>query len=144
MQKYGQLANQFVSEPFVCLVCDGAHGFNWSDAHGEGMCNNCGTPYNLKSDPPRMNIKADWLPTLRRYFSETSAYMGLGQIMIARDYPECIEGQRKFSEWLKRNPDAVPPPDAPPPASDSASSTGQVGATKDAGIDAAGSQGSPE
>lgn len=103
MQKYGHLANAAVKAPFKCLVCETISGFNWSDAHGEAMCNKCGVPYNLKADPPECNLKPDWILICKQYFQETGAYMGLGQIMIWDQYPECEDGVRKFNEWVVKN-----------------------------------------
>lgn len=125
MQKYGLMANTAVAEPFSCEICGEAAGFNWSDYHGEGMCNRCGTPYQLVhyegegddkkrvEKPPQLSIKTAWVLTLKRYWNETHAYMGLGQIFIWRDYPEAADGRQKFDAWLERHPDMVPKEESP-------------------------------
>ena len=110
MQKYGQMANAAVEKHFTCIICGEGAGFNWSDQNGEGMCNKCGTPYQLleggKKIEPKLNIKEDWIPVLKQYWNETHKYMGLGVILVApRDYPECVEGQTKFYEWLDKHPE---------------------------------------
>jgi len=117
MQKHGLMANEAVKGQFVCVVCGKSEGFNWSDQHGEGMCNRCGTPYQLlqydESEnrvdaPPKCNIKEEWIPVLKQYWNETHEYMGLGSIMVVRDYPECVEGRRKFDEWMGNHPELKP------------------------------------
>ena len=111
MQKYGQMANMAVEKPFVCVICGESVGFNWSDQHGEGMCNRCGTPYQLLKEGKKieleLNIKEEWIPILKQYWNETHKYTGLGVILIARDYPECVEGTEKFYEWLDKHPELL-------------------------------------
>lgn len=112
MQKHGQMANQVVEEPFTCLICEEVEGFNWSDLHGEGMCNKCGMAYMLLEDgkriTPKINVKEEWISVFKKYWEETHKYMGLGTIMIARDYPECIEGLEALDKWLEEHPELIP------------------------------------
>lgn len=112
MQKYGQMANRVAEPDFACQVCNESAGFNWSDLHGEGMCNRCGTPYNIKEKPHQINIREEWIPVFKTYWEETREYMGMGQIVVWRDYPECERGRRKFYEWLDEHPDLVPEKEA--------------------------------
>jgi transcription elongation factor Elf1 len=112
MQEYGYLANKEVHNNFTCLVCNNINpGFNWSDLHGEAMCNVCGTPYQIvqydNNDKrieaePKINIKDDWIDILREYWNETHQYIGLGVIMVKRDYPECTKGRELFFNWLDK------------------------------------------
>lgn len=118
MQKYGFMASTEVNNDFICEICGETNkGFNWSDYHGEGMCNICGTPYqivqydenNKRLDiPPKIKIKPEWIPVLSQYWNETKKYMGLGTIMIGRDYPECVEGRQFLNEWLDNHKDLIP------------------------------------
>lgn len=122
-QKYGHLANQTQQEPFTCLICETEPVcWTWGDIHGEAMCTQCGTPYQLlqytdKDEdgnrtridaPPRLNIKESWIPLLKQYWTETKAFTGLASIMIWRDYPECEKGQEKFYAWLDEHKDLIP------------------------------------
>jgi hypothetical protein len=118
-QKYGHLANQVeCAQNFACVICETSPvTWTWGDVHGEAMCVNCGTPYQiLQRDeegklldlPPILNIKGEWISVLEQYYQETEAFTGLATIMIGRDYPECIEGQRKFYAWLDEHPEMVP------------------------------------
>lgn len=120
MQKHGHLANM-VKEggEFICLVCEASPvSWTWGDVHGEAMCVTCGTPYQLlqydenkrrvEGVPPRLNIKENWLPILKRYWEETRAFTGLATIMIWRDYPECEEGQSNFYAWLDEHSELIP------------------------------------
>jgi hypothetical protein len=118
-QKYGYMANAHRKENFVCIICNTKNpSFNWSDKHGEGMCDICGTPYQLlqydkdknliKDFMPKCNIKNEWIPVLKQYWKETGEYTGLGQIMFVWQYPECQEGQEKFNAWLKEHKDLIP------------------------------------
>ena len=103
VQKYGYRASELADPAQPCEICGEYAGFNWSDLHGEGMCNRCGTPYDLKASPRTINVKSEWIPIIRQYWEETKQYMGLGQILIEGDYPECIEGKRKFFKWVGGN-----------------------------------------
>jgi len=107
MQIYGLMAGHSTNND-PCEICGQSVGFNWSDLNGEGMCNSCGTPYNLRKTPRKINIKETWVPVLKKYWQETEQYMGLGQIVIERDYPEAITGREAFNSWLDKNPDIIP------------------------------------
>lgn len=81
------------------------------------MCLQCGAPYQLlqygEDDKrlnvsPKLNIKPDWIDTLKAYWEETKHFMGLGTVLIARDYPECVKGKRRFHSWLERHPELRP------------------------------------
>ena len=112
MQEHGQMANEVVEEPFTCLICEEVAGFNWSDLHGEGMCNKCGMAYMLledgKSITPKITVREEWIAVFKKYWEETHRYMGIGTIMIARDYPECIKGLEALDKWLEENPELLP------------------------------------
>lgn len=113
MQKYGHRANDAArqNDPnnnFLCQVCGENAGFNWSDLHGEGMCNRCGIPYNLKEKPFKININDEWVPVFKKYWKETQDYIGAGQILIERDYPECVKGMQRFYAWLGEHPEHKP------------------------------------
>lgn len=121
-QKYGHLANEVPEvQSFTCLVCGvNPTRWTWGDVHGEAMCVQCGTPYQLLyyegkkgnrkriKGPPRINIKESWLPILKQYWEETRQFTGLGGIMIARDYPECVKGQELFYAWVDQHSDLIP------------------------------------
>jgi len=125
VQKYGFRATEAIKdkETFTCIVCETkSPSFNWSDLHGEGMCNICGVPYQIvqyekledgKSGdrldiPPKCNMKDTWIPAIKKCWEENHKYLGLGQIMIYRDYPKCLEGRKFFDEWCKNNKDILP------------------------------------
>lgn len=112
MQKYGYMVNEYVKEFFVCQICGINAGFNWSDKHREAMCNKCGIPYqilhydkdnNQIDKLPEISISITWIPIIKRYWEEKHIFIGLGSILIYKDYPECIEGQRQFNKWCKEN-----------------------------------------
>ena len=113
MQKYGHLANRHIPTDFKCEICGNVNtGFNWSNAHGEAMCNKCGVPYLLLQydkdkklivdAKPKITIADEYISFIKKYWNEHHNYIGLGCIMVARDYPECIEGQKKFLKWLEK------------------------------------------
>jgi uncharacterized protein YlaI len=108
MQKYGWRANEAASKDFKCIICNESAGFNYSDLHAEAMCNRCGTAYMLNEIPHKISIKENWIPILKQYWNETHQYMGLGQIVIWRDYPEAEEGRMKFNDWCKKHKDILP------------------------------------
>jgi len=118
-QKYGSIANSAPSASgFTCIICGASPTtWTWSDQHGEAMCTQCGTPYqllqrdenkNLIDAPPRTNVQEKWIPVLKQYWQETQRFTGLGAIMIWRDYPECVTGQRMFYEWVDEHSEIVP------------------------------------
>lgn len=118
-QKYGYMANAHRKKDFVCIICRTQNPyFNWSDLHGEGMCDICGTPYQLlqydkggkliEDAIPKINIKKSWIPLLIKYWEEKHTYMGLGQTMTFSPYPECKEGQEKFYAWIEEHKDLIP------------------------------------
>ncbi|KKM77485.1 hypothetical protein LCGC14_1369580 [marine sediment metagenome] len=118
MQKHGLDASQQTRNGFTCQICsESSAGMNWSDQHGEGMCNRCGTPYQLifydenenrVEKPPRINIEENWLPVLKQYWEETQQYTGLGTILISRDYPEAVTGQAALDKWLGEHQELIP------------------------------------
>jgi hypothetical protein len=122
-QKYGHLANQVDgAKEFCCEVCGVSPvTWTWGDLHGEAMCVRCGTPYQLlqyeKGEDgkehgvdrlPKLNIKPEWVPVLQQYWQETQQFTGFATIIIPRDYPECVEGKRKFDAWLEEHPEVMP------------------------------------
>ena len=117
MQKYGLAANGAGHAIVPCLVCDDPDPrYSWTDYSGEGYCLQCGTPYQLQwgtlkegESYPRLNLKADVVQILRRYWSEAKRTNGLGTFMIERDYPDQIEGRIAFNEWYAANKDAQLP-----------------------------------
>lgn len=89
-----------------CVTC-GARPvmYQWSDYSGEGMCSQCGTPYQLKwgskeqeaeGKYPYLNLKPSWVPVVRRYFQETGRFTYLG---TGFNRP----GLREFGEWVDAN-----------------------------------------
>lgn len=116
-QKYGGMAN---TEEFdrtrACLVCDDPRPrFSWTDYSGEGYCLSCGTPYQLKwgtledgQTYPRINIDAEWVPILRRFWDETHAPNGAGTFMGFDDYPDQLDGRRRFNAWCRAHEDELP------------------------------------
>ncbi len=95
-----------------CLVCDSQPIFAWTDQHGEGYCIRCGTPYQLINGIlgegetyPRVNIKLDAIPVLRRYWEETSRGNGLGTWLA---HPRSQgEDRVAFNEWCDEHPDEL-------------------------------------
>jgi hypothetical protein len=115
-QKYGHLANAAGHEQKACVICDtNPARYGWTDYSGEGYCLRCGTPYQLKwgtlkdgESYPRLNVSPTAVPMLRRYFAETNQSNGAGTFLIARDYPDQLEGRRCFGEWFERHQDDYP------------------------------------
>ena len=96
-----------------CVTCGAKPAcYIWSDYSGEGMCNQCGTPYQLKwgSDEqkaegkyPYLNLRETWVPVVRRYYAETQAFTYLGTMFVGSP-----PGQAEFFAWVKER-DAAPP-----------------------------------
>lgn len=109
-QKYGAWANLEAFERRACVVCDEANPtYSWTDYSGEGYCMRCGTPYQLKwgelkdgETYPRLNIGAEFVPILRRFWSETGQPNGLGNFFLGFDeYPDQLVGRRAFNAWCQ-------------------------------------------
>lgn len=118
-QKYGWRANEEVaSDRPACLVCDDpSPNFSWTDFSGEGYCLRCGTPYQLKwgtlkdgESYPRVNVDAEWLPILRRFWTETQSPNGAGSFIGFDDYPDQLAGRRRFNAWCDSHKDELPKP----------------------------------
>jgi len=104
-QKYGYRADMEAGgDRQPCVVCDNPRpSFSWTDAHGEGYCTRCGTPYQIKGvDQPTCNIKDDAIPILRAFWAETQSPNGLGTFWGWDDYPDQLAGRRRFNEWDKK------------------------------------------
>lgn len=101
-------AEPAAKKPSVCVGCGTSPvRYQWSDYSGEGMCTRCGVPYQLKwgSDEqvqegayPYLNLKDEWVPVVRRYFTETQRFTYLGR-MLGGSPP----GLREFDEWVETN-----------------------------------------
>jgi len=94
-----------------CLCCDAfPTRFQWSDYNGEGMCAQCGFPYQLKNGSeemqregkyPYVNLRDAWIPIVREYFSETGKFTHLGS------GASCL-GLNEFYEWVgERHPEML-------------------------------------
>ena len=115
-QKYGHLANGVAKQVKPCLVCDNPKPcYSWTDYHGEGYCDRCGTPYQLMGGTlkegesyPRLNLMEKAIPALRSFWTETKMPNGQGTFMLWRDYPDQLEGAKAFGHWLKQNEGRFP------------------------------------
>ena len=117
---YDLLANQEESAwGQTCIVCGcSPMTFQWSDYSGEGMCTECGTPYQLKRGTdeqkaegkyPYLRMKSEWVPVVREYHQQTGQFVALG----------CMLGQQRgmaeFVEWLKgHHPEMLRTPEQEP------------------------------
>lgn len=63
-----------------CIICDIPNmGLAWTDTHGVAQCVQCGECYVIYhyvddkriEAPPKSTTKPEWIPLLRRYWSET-------------------------------------------------------------------------
>lgn len=105
MQEHGLDTPKF--NDFKCEICGEYRGFNWSDQHGQGMCNVCGTPYDLLGLSPDISIKD--VALYKQYWEETHEYIGAGTIMSFTTYPECKVGQEKFYAWIEEHDESSTP-----------------------------------
>ena len=101
---------------FKCLVCGMCPcSFEWTDFHGEATCFTCGTAYQLiqydeddkriEDVPPKHNVKASWVPLIKKYWEETNQSMGDGRFLGPPKYPE---RRRALNEWLDAHEDEWP------------------------------------
>lgn len=92
-----------------CIVCGmNPAAYQWSDLSGEGMCMQCGTPYQLKWGSkeqekeeryPYLNLKKEWVPIVREYFQQTKVFTYLGE-MFGNPSPS---GLKEFFDWVDKN-----------------------------------------
>lgn len=100
-QKYGYRAQGEVREIKPCIVCDDPNPeFSWTDLHGEGYCIRCGTPYGLKESGRPCHIAPKAIPVLREFWVEQETTNGLGQFLIAKDYPDQLAGRQRLYAWM--------------------------------------------
>lgn len=125
-QKYGSLVNaEAFDRERPCLVCDEPRPvFSWTDYSGEGYCTQCGTPYQLTwgtlkegETYPRINIDAEWIPILRRYWAETHTTNGAGTFLGFSEYPDQGRGRQRFNAWCDAHRSELPEKRSEEPAS---------------------------
>ncbi len=114
LHDYDLMANAEPSaHDHVCVVCGMAPiVYQWSDYHGEAMCCQCGTPYQLKAGSekqkaegkyPYLNLREVFVPVVREYYKETRCFTYLGS---GFDRP----GFRAFYEWVEaHHPELIEP-----------------------------------
>jgi len=106
---YDLRSNLHTKEEWVCLVCGEKLKGNtrWMDVFGEAVCMTCETPYQMllaagmseDTELPYCKLNEKGLELAKAYWEETHKPMGLGTILIARDYPEDIAHYREFCQW---------------------------------------------
>lgn len=109
LHDYDLLANdEKTAHGNKCHVCD-AHPayYQWSDYSGEGMCTECGCPYQLKwgtdehkkkNDYPYLNLKEDFIPIAKEYWLQTKQFVCYG-VMMSSSMP----GRNELDDWLKEH-----------------------------------------
>ena len=68
----------------------------------------CGTPYDLKNEIPKIAIKPEWIPVLKQYWNETHKGNGQGTFLIWRDYPDQARDMNDFADWITNHPELMP------------------------------------
>ena len=98
----------------ACDVCgDEKPTYSWSDFYGEGLCCQCGAPFQLKApsgdnpdqEYPYCKIDDKWLPVFRRYWQETQRYNGSAGMFFVETPPHIRESRRLFHHWLEEHSD---------------------------------------
>ena len=89
-----------------CVICGkNPMSFQWSDYSGEGMCQDCGCPYQLKwgSDKqkeegnyPYLNLKKEYIPILKEYWNEHHNWTYLGRSL------GYAPGLEEFGIWVEK------------------------------------------
>lgn len=116
-----------------CELCCERLAFAWSDTHGVGVCCNCGLPYviiHYEKDangesvrvekPPEIAVRADWMPTIRRFWEETHSRVAPGGYDCGfigeagrngRTYSGAThEHMRVWGDWLDAHKADLPKP----------------------------------
>ena len=95
-----------------CEICGEELRCTWTDFHGEGTCNTCGAPYQLKEysgAPPDQKyphitgLKPEFIPIFKEHWEKTRRKVRLGRYVIPADYSGVAEERAEFDEWLKNN-----------------------------------------
>ena len=101
---YDLKANEHVKKENKCLVCESELHCRWTDMNGEGVCLECGCPYQLingskeqiaKNEYPYINIKKSWISILKEYYNETQEFVFNGN-SFSED-----TGRKEFNDWIK-------------------------------------------
>ena len=108
LHDYDLMANaEKSSHNVICAVC-GREGttFQWSDYSGEGMCTQCGCPYQLKwgSDKqkeeenyPYLSLKKEFISVAQEYWNEKHQFVCYGSMIGSQP------GMAELILWLKVN-----------------------------------------
>lgn len=88
----------------VCIICDSPLRCRWTDLNGEGVCLDCGAPYQLKNGSdeqraegnyPYCNLKTEWIPIMRHFWQRTGCFVFLGSSFSENT------GRVYFAEWVR-------------------------------------------
>lgn len=113
LHDYDLLANEESSSQGVtCAICDTHNtSFQWSDYSGEGMCSNCGCPYQLKwgsaqqrdeKKYPYLSMREIYIPVAREYWAETKRWVCYGIRLSGQP------GMNELISWMKeKHPELV-------------------------------------
>lgn len=105
----------------ICAICDGRRFLHWTDTHGVASCSRYGVPYQVYhyednkrvEKPIELCVREEWVPLLRRYWSETQSPIPSGYSMPgshAQGYEVASPSQaQRFADWVKKQND-VPAP----------------------------------
>lgn len=96
----------------TCIICGASPvTYQWSDYSGEGMCTQCGFPYQLKwgseqqqaeGKYPYPNIQERFIPVLKEYWDEKHTFTCFGTMLGA------TPGVREFNRWFEaKHPEMI-------------------------------------
>ncbi len=89
-----------------CEICCDTLFCRWTDYHGEGVCETCGTPYQLingteeqkkENNYPYLKLKKEWIPIVKEYWDKTQQFVFHGTSMSE------TTGLIEFWKWVEDN-----------------------------------------
>ena len=106
-----------------CAVCGNAHGFQWTDTHGVGVCYQCAAPYTIfhydesgerVSKPPLCALVDTGLALAKRYWAEIArkVFPGCCDIGFLGGRETTYSGATRddmasFEEWYDQQPEVI-------------------------------------
>lgn len=115
-----------VVAPRVCVVCGAAHGFQWSDTHGIGVCHYCATPYTIfhyegegddkkrVDKPPTCALDETGIALAKRYWAKTGrkVFPGCCDMGLLGHRDRTYSGataddMQVFGDWYDKQPEVT-------------------------------------
>ncbi len=104
-----------------CVVCGNGLRTRWTDTHGIGACVTCGCVYSLFegkgsekkiAEVPKTTIRDEWLPIIKRYWSEVGKNVSPGTYNFPGSSYEVASNDDfdSYYTWMEAHESELPKP----------------------------------